>query len=231
MFFWQRKPADHLAPFIIAIAGLIGVIDSFYLVMEYLDVLAHPGVVTPCTVNSLVSCTLTVQGIWGHYFPGIPNPMLGMLWYSGCLTYGAARALGTAFNKKTRQVVLAVLLLGLLFSYRLYLASILQLGGVCPFCLTSTTASTLILLSFFVDDATYGDRVLPRARLSAVVAFQVFSILVFVIGLPLFMVRGLLYIPNPLLVITHWSFPVIVGLVIIMAMGHVWAFKTLRQSR
>lgn len=229
MFFWKHKEKNGLAPLIITIAGLIGMVDSFYLVMEYLDVLAHPGVITPCTVNSLVSCTLTVQGVWGHYFPTIPNPMLGMLWYAGCLTYGLTRMLGSTFSKQARMAVLSLLALGLLFSYRLYLASILELGGVCPFCLTSTTMSTLILLAFFVDDATYKDSLRSNILQKLLAVFQIFSVLVFVIGLPFFMTKGILGIPEPMEVILHWSFPVIVALVLIMAAGHIWAFKRLRR--
>ncbi len=229
MFFWKHKERNILAPLIITIAGLIGVIDSFYLVMEYLDVLANPGVVTPCTVNSLVSCTLTVQGVWGHYFPGIPNPMLGMLWYAGCLTYGFTRLLGSEFSKKARAVVLAILLSGLLFSYRLYFASIFQLGGVCPFCLMSTAMSTLILLSFFVDDAQYKDSLMGKNMRRFLAAFQLLSILAFVIGLPVFMARGIYYIPEPLEVVLHWSFPVIVSLVLMVAAGHAWTWNALRK--
>ncbi len=127
------------------------------------------------------------------------------------------------------MAVLSLLALGLVFSYRLYLASILELGGVCPFCLTSTTMSTLILLAFFVDDATYKDSLRSTIVRRLLAVFQIFSILVFVIGLPFFMTKGIMGIPEPMEVILHWSFPVIVALVLIMAAGHVWAFRRLRK--
>lgn len=80
---------------IISIAALVGMADSFFLVLEYIEAIVHPGQLTPCTVNSLVSCTLTVQGPWAHYVSGIPNPMWGMLWYSGAFAYGITLLTGS----------------------------------------------------------------------------------------------------------------------------------------
>ncbi len=218
-----------LAPAIIAIAASVGMIDAFYLLLEFIEVLLNPGEPTPCTVSSLVSCTLTVQGSFGHYFPGIPNPMWGMLWYAGCVCYGVTRLLGAQFTLKARAFVGSVLLLGMLFSYRLYLASVLELGGVCPFCLISTTASTLIFLAFAVDDSQYEERLLRKRAVIALRTFQVFSVIVFVLGLPLFIGRGLRWIPEPATAITHWSFPVMALLVIMMALGHFWTWKAMKR--
>lgn len=230
-FLRKRQSSFQTAALAITVAAAVGMADSFYLVLEYLEVLLHPGEPTPCTVNTLVSCTLTVQGAWGHYFPGVPNPLFGMLWYAGAATYGATRLLGAEFAKKSRTFVGFVLILGIAFSYRLYLASVLELGGVCPFCLASTTASTLILLSFCVDDAAYADRLLTKNAINFFYAFQIFSVVSFVIGLPLFIASGLRWIPQPTEVLTHWSFPVMVALVLIMAAAHAWAFRKMRAAK
>lgn len=228
-FFRKNKPQNVAAAAIISIAALIGMVDAFYLLLEFIQVLLHPGEPTPCTVNTIVSCTLTVQGKYGHYFPGIPNPMWGMLWYAGCLGYGVTRLFGSSFARPARMFVATVMTLGLIFSYRLYLASVLELGGVCPFCLISTTMSTLICLSFVVDDRTYADRLFGAKAMHGFRAFQVFSVLVFVIGLPLFLARGIGGLDNPIVALTHWSFPVMVAVILIMAGGHMWAYRQTRK--
>jgi hypothetical protein len=124
-----------------------------------------------------------------------------------------------------------ILILGMMFSYRLYAASVLELHGVCPFCLISTTVSTLISLAFVVDDRTYGDPVVGTSLLKLFSAYQLCSVLAFVIGLPLFIATGLMTMINPMDAVTHWSFPVMALLVVIMALGHGWALQNLRQSR
>jgi uncharacterized membrane protein len=230
-FFRKKQHASWIAAAIIATAAVIGMVDSFFLVLEYIQVVLHPGEPTPCTVNTLVSCTLTVQGPYGHYFPGIPNPMWGMLWYAGFVAYGVARYLQSTFTRGARMFVGMILILGMMFSYRLYAASVLELHGVCPFCLISTTVSTLISLAFVVDDRTYGDPVVGTSLLKLFSAYQLCSVLAFVIGLPLFIATGLMTMINPMDAVTHWSFPVMALLVVIMALGHGWALQNLRQSR
>ena len=108
-FFRKNKPQNIIAAAIISAAALVGMIDAFYLLLEFIQVLLHPGEPTPCTVNTIVSCTLTVQGKYGHYFPGIPNPMWGMLWYAGCLGYGVTRLFGSSFSRPARMFVATVM--------------------------------------------------------------------------------------------------------------------------
>lgn len=209
--------------------AVVGMVDSFFLVLEYIQVLLHPGAPTPCTINTLVSCTKTVQGEWGHVFPGIPNPMMGMLWYSGLVSYATTRWLGATFSVQARRLVGLVITLGLVFSYVLYLASIFDLGGVCPFCLTSTTASTVVALMFALDDATYTQKILGQTGRKVIYTFQLFSGLFFVVGLPVFIAQGLRWIPDKSAVFLHWSFPVMVFLVIFLAVLHVATFRALRK--
>ncbi len=223
--FFKAKSVSHIPAIIITIAGAIGMIDSFFLVLEFIQVLLHPGEPTPCTVSSFVSCTLTVQGPFGHYLPGIPNPLWGMLWYSGVVAYGLTRWLGSEHSHSARKAVGGIILLGILFSYRLYIASVFELGGVCPFCLISTTLSTLIALAFVVDDGAYKDPCCGTRMQKIVSLFQMFSVLFFVIGLPIFIGYHLTLLPSMTPAIMHWSFPAMILVVLVMASGHYWAWK------
>jgi uncharacterized membrane protein len=222
---FKKKSAASTAAIIISTAAIIGMIDSFFLVLEFIQVLLHPGEPTPCTVSTFVSCTLTVQGEFGHYIPGVPNPLWGMLWYSGLAAYGLTRWLGSEHSKNARKCVGAIILLGILFSYRLYLASIFQLGGVCPFCLLSTTLSTLIALAFVVDDLSYSNPSCGKKMKGIITLFQLFSVLFFVIGLPLFIGYHLSLLPEMKSALLHWSFSSIVLVTIVMGLGQYWAWK------
>lgn len=227
--FRRRRTSYSFAALVLAICAVIGMIDSFYLVLQYIQVLLHPGEATPCTVNTLVSCTKTVQGTYAHYFPGIPNPLLGMLWYSGLVAYGVTRYLGSEFSKQARTFVGVIIILGLMLSYRLYLASVFELKGVCPFCLLSTTLSTVITLAFVIDDRTYADAVVGRITRRFVYAFQVFSVVSFVVYLPYFIISGLRFLPDPMAAITHWSMPAIITLIVLMAASHVFAYRSISR--
>ncbi len=226
--FYKKREAIRATGWIILIAGIIGASDSFFLVLQYIAAIVTQGEPTPCSPSSIVNCTKTVQGAWAHLFVA-PNPLFGMLWYSGWVLYGAARVLGTEFSKNTRILSGIILTLGLLFSYTLYLASVLDLRGVCPFCLVSTTCSTLIALALLVDETSYANNLLTPPVRTAGLVFQAISVLSFVIGLPVFLA---IYIPpllHPIEALTHWSFPVMVLLICTMGWANIWAYRHLQK--
>lgn len=223
--FFRRRTISPLPATVLAVAAVVGMADSLFLMLQYVDALKNPGAVTPCSVSSFVNCTKTVQGAYGHYVPGVPNPLWGMLWYAGLAAYGAVRSRGAIIGREARSFVGITLILGLLFSYRLYFASIFELGGVCPFCLLSTTASTACAVAFVIDDRDYRDALLGGLWLRIFHAFQLFSVAVFVVGLPLFIGRALHFTPDPLPVMQHWSFPFMVVLVTVMAAVHAWGWR------
>lgn len=226
---WKTPISVRIAAWILLIAGILGTIDSFYLVLQYMAAIATQGEPTPCSPSSIVNCTKTVQGMWGHLLI-IPNPMTGMLWYSGWVLYGMSRVLGTEYSYKSRVFVGVVLLLGLLFSFTLYSASIFSLRGVCPFCLLSTTVSTLIALAFAVDELSYKKNLLTAPVRVLIASFQLLSVALFVIGLPVFLGIFIPQLLDPTEALTHWSFPVMILLVLVMAAGQTWAFLTLRKK-
>lgn len=222
--------STKIAAWLIVIPAFIGMVDASFLLLEYLAALAHPGELTPCSPSTLVSCTKTVQGAWAHYFTGVPNPILGMLWYSGCTVYGIALVLGTQFSRSMRTFFWWVLVLGLLFSFRLYIASVIELRGVCPFCLASTTASTLITIGFVVNDAQSDSPALGKSLRKFFTLFQLFAVLTFGVGLPVFIGIFLPLLLDPWQAVLHWSFPVMTLLVIIMWWGNIWGYRTLKKQ-
>jgi uncharacterized membrane protein len=236
-FFWYPLCMHRAASFpslpalLLVAAAFFGVIDSTYLVLEYLRVLAEPGTPTPCTVNGFVSCTLTVQGAFSRYIPGVPNPLWGMLWYTGCLTYGVGRLLGSTFSVPMRRVVGVMLALGLAFSYRLYVASVWQLGGVCPFCLMSTTASTVIALAFIIDDLRSETSAFGAWGRRGLQVFQGVTTLLYIVGLPLFLVGGFQRSIDPWRDLWHWSMLVIAATLVVSVAVQVWAYVCTPRHR
>jgi uncharacterized membrane protein len=228
LFHHQSNNTAKIAAWLILVVGIIGTIDSTFLILQYIAAIATQGAPTPCSPSSIVNCTKTVQGIWGHVFI-IPNPIFGMLWYTGWIFFGAARILKTEFSKNTRIFSGIILLLGLLFSYTLYAISVLELRGVCPFCLLSTTCATLIALGYLADETSYTKNLLtPVVRIIAT-TFQAISVVGFVIGLPVFLGIFIPPLLNPMEALTHWSFPAMIVLILTMAMGHIWAYRILRK--
>lgn len=214
--------------YVIFACGLIGLIDSFFLVTEYFAALTSGGAPTPCSPSSMVSCTKTVQGEWAHLL-GVSNPLFGMLWYGMFTMYGWARVTGSTFARPFRGTVAVLTILGLVFSYTLYLASVTVLRGVCPFCLLSTMLSSIVALAFVLDDRTYIDAIFTKATLPILYILQVFFLAAYSVGMIVFLVYYIPLLVEPIQAITHWSFPVIVLLIALMVVGNIWAYKGLQQ--
>lgn len=219
----QRKIALVLFLF-----GLLGLVDSFYLVTEYFAALASNGAPTPCSPSSLVNCTKTVQGSWAHLL-GTSNPLFGMLWYGMFTMYGFLRLQGSTITRNARMGIGILTALGIVFSYTLYLGSVLVLRGVCPFCLTSTLTSTILLFAFILDDRLYTDALITNTYLPVVHVLQGIALLTYGVGLPLFLSINIPLLVQPLQAITHWSFPVMVVLIIGMWAANWLTWNTLHM--
>lgn len=226
-FYMNRQRTTAL---IICIAGLVGLADSFFLVTEYFNALTSSGAPTPCSPSSLVNCTKTVQGEWAHLL-GVSNPLFGMLWYGMFAFYGYARFNGSQFTTNVRYVVLLLTVLGIAFSYTLYGGSVLSLRGVCPFCLTSTLASTILLFGFIIDDRQYKDAIITNGYLPIIRILQAFSLSAFGIGLPVFLAINIPLLVEPSKALTHWSFPLMIFLIIGMWATNWWAYKGIQLKK
>lgn len=229
LFASKTKKTAKIAAWLILIASILGTIDATFILLQYIAAIATDGAPTPCSPSSIVNCTKTVQGVWGHVFV-IPNPILGMLWYSGWSAFGLTRVLGTEFSKNARIASGIMALLGIAFSYLLFFASLFSLRGVCPFCLMSTTLSTIITLAFLVDESTYAKNILTPGVRFATNILQLLSFGGFVIGLPIFLAIFIPPLLNPIEALTHWSFPVMILLILVMAAVDIWAYRILRKS-
>lgn len=222
--------SQRLTALILFVAGLIGLLDSFFLVTEYFHALTSSGAPTPCSPSSLVNCTKTVQGNWAHLL-GVSNPLFGMLWYGMFAFYGYARFHGSQFTLNVRHVVLVLTAFGMVFSYTLYGASVLSLRGVCPFCLTSTLASTVLLFGFIIDDRYYKDAIFTDGLIPVIRLLQAISLGAFGIGLPIFLAINIPLLVQPVQALTHWSFPLMVLLIIGMWLANWWAYISIKASK
>jgi uncharacterized membrane protein len=213
--------------YVILALGLVGLIDSFFLVIEYFAALETGGAPTPCSPSSMVSCTKTVQGEWARLL-GVPNPLFGMMWYGMATMYGLSRVLGSEFSRSMRMVIAVLGVLGLIFSYALYFGSVIWLRGVCPFCLLSTFSSSIIGLAFVLDDRTYTNAIVTNNLRKYVYALQIFFVAAYSIGLTAFLVYYMPMLVNPMEAVLHWSFPVIILLIVAMVAANVWVYKALQ---
>jgi uncharacterized membrane protein len=136
-----------LSPFharlIMAIASLIGLFASGYLLYTYLS-----GVPIACGAGG--GCDVVRLSKWAWTF-GLPRPLLGVAFYLGVFGILIARA-ATAWQAGwLHRLTLAAAALGFVESAFLFLIQWLDIQAFCIWCLLSALAATVIALVAWFD--------------------------------------------------------------------------------
>ncbi len=69
------------------ISGSLGLVASLALLLETLALAADPAATAWCDVNPFIGCSTSISSVQGSLL-GVPNPVLGIVFWSGTLTVG-----------------------------------------------------------------------------------------------------------------------------------------------
>lgn len=121
-------------PYVLVIAGLIGVYCAFVLSQDKITLIEHPKAHLDCSLDPIVACGNVISSNQGHAF-GFPNPFLGLAGYAAVATIGVAMLAGGAFKRWFWLTVEAGFVLALGFLYWLLFQSLYRIHNLCPYCL------------------------------------------------------------------------------------------------
>jgi uncharacterized membrane protein len=146
---------------VLLVASLLGLYAAFGLMLDKISLLQNKPFIFACSINPLFSCIQVMQTPYADLF-GFPNPIFGLIGYSSMATLGFAVLLeGGKLSKKVLLFGLVSALAAFLFSYYLLGVSMFLISALCPLCLLSLAASTLIfwlLLYLNLEQNTLGKR-------------------------------------------------------------------------
>ncbi len=136
-----------LSPFharlIMAIASLVGVFASGYLLYTYLS-----G--TPIACGAGGGCDIVRLSKWAWTF-GLPRPLLGVAFYMGVFGVLVVRAATNWQVRWLHRLTLAAAALGFIESAFLFFVQWLDIQAFCAWCLLSAVAATIIALVAWFD--------------------------------------------------------------------------------
>lgn len=139
----RTRPTEHQlaggAPrsygILVALLGAIGVFGSAELVLAEMALLADPTAALSCDFNPLIGCGKFLK-IWqGHVFFGIPNAVMGLMFYSALAAVGVVLAAGARLPRWLWLLVLAGVCGSGLFVLWFQSVSFFVVHSLCPFCL------------------------------------------------------------------------------------------------
>lgn len=121
-------------PYLLVIAGFIGLAAAFILSLEKLALLKNPAYQPSCNINPVLSCGSIIRTPQASAF-GFPNPFIGLVSYAIIITTGMAMLAGAKFKRWYWLGLQAGTIFGLLFVHWLAYESLYDIGALCVYCM------------------------------------------------------------------------------------------------
>lgn len=142
-FFHEDLKRQNLAAFILLAGSALGLLASFMLSIEALILAKNSHAVLSCDLNSVLSCS-TVASHWSATILGFPNSFIGVMTLPVMVTIAVALLAGAKFPKWFMQAAQAGSVAGMVFAAWMFYMSYIEIGALCPWCLTLDVGMTLI---------------------------------------------------------------------------------------
>jgi uncharacterized membrane protein len=123
----------QVLPYLYMIIAAIGIVVSFWLTYDKIQVLKNPNYRPICDINPILSCG-DVMNTKQSNLLGVPNPIFGLIGFSMLFTFGLVLASGSKFKNWLWKVINTGALAGFLFFVYLFSQGVFVIHAICPFC-------------------------------------------------------------------------------------------------
>lgn len=133
-------------PYILIISGIIGLLASFILTYDIIQLSADPNFVPNCNLNPVISCGSVLASSEGSVF-GFPNSFIGLAAYAVLITVGTAMLAGAKFKRWFWLSLQAGATFAIIFVHWLFYNSVYVINALCPYCI-SVWIITIVSFSY-----------------------------------------------------------------------------------
>jgi uncharacterized membrane protein len=134
-----------ILPYILIIAGVIGLVASFVITVEKLQLLQNPAYHPSCSLNPIVSCGPIMESKQASAF-GFPNPFIGLIGFGLVINVGVSMLAGGKFKNWYWRLFNIGSLLGVLFVHWLIFEALFEIKALCIYCIIVWLATIAIFL-------------------------------------------------------------------------------------
>lgn len=124
---------DTALPYILLVAGSIGVIASFVLTYDKIHVLMDASYKPGCSINPILSCGSVMQTEQASLL-GVPNSVFGLIAFSMLLVFGLLLAGGATVKRWIWLSAQLAATVGVIFMHYLFFQGVFRIQAVCPWC-------------------------------------------------------------------------------------------------
>lgn len=124
---------EKVLPYILVGAAIIGLLASYVLTYDKIQVLMNPAYDPPCNINPVLSCGSVMKTSQASLM-GVPNTIFGLGAFSALLTFGVLLASGATFKRWVWLAAQGAATLGAVFMHYLFFQGVFVIGAICPWC-------------------------------------------------------------------------------------------------
>ena len=121
-------------PYILIVGSIIGLLASFILTVDTIEIIKNPRVDLPCNINPFVSCT-SVATTWQSEIFGFPNSLLGITAFAMLFAVGVMLFSGGRSKKPLWLLVNLGTLAAMIFVFWFFFESVYRIGSLCLYCM------------------------------------------------------------------------------------------------
>lgn len=125
---------ERFLPWILIVAGVIGLLCSFMILTEKIHLLQDPSYDVPCDINPVISCGSVMQSDQSNVF-GFTNPIVGVAGFPVLTIVGVAMLAGARFKRWFWLGLQVGLLFALGFVHWLFYQTVYNISSLCPYCM------------------------------------------------------------------------------------------------
>jgi uncharacterized membrane protein len=160
----KKQAKDMLSkalPVILIVTGFLGLLSSFMLTVDKINVLKDPNFIPNCNINPIFACSSVMSQPQAEIF-GIPNTLVGVITFPVVIAIGAAMYFGASYNRRFWQLFQLGALGGLFGIGYLFFQGVYRIGVVCPWCALTWVAVLALNLYLLVWNWRVGNIPVPR---------------------------------------------------------------------
>ena len=141
--FHEDLKKQNLAVFVMLVGSGLGLLASFVLSIEALELAKNSHAVLSCDFSSALSCS-AVANHWSAAILGFPNSFIGVMTLPVMVTIAVALLAGTKFPRWFMFAAQIGVSVGFIFALWMFYMSFVEIGVLCPWCLTLDVGMLLI---------------------------------------------------------------------------------------
>jgi uncharacterized membrane protein len=130
----EMIPTTRSLAWLYVIAGTIGFLAAFTLLVEKIALLEDPTYVPSCSINPILSCGSVMRTDQAEVF-GFPNPIIGVAGFAIVATVGMAMLAGASFRRWFHWGLQAGVTFGVVFVHWLIFQTLYRIDALCPYCM------------------------------------------------------------------------------------------------